>query len=69
MIYPTRGEQDVTTKKRPLKLRRASAYFRLAEKSRRAGEYKAADRYRDMANRLVDQNRRDAERLRATFGP
>ena len=51
-------------KPRPLKLRRASAYYRLAAKATRAGNYVQARHYRGLADRLVDENRRDTERLR-----
>jgi hypothetical protein len=50
-------------KQRPLKLRRASAYFRLAAKADRAGNYIQARQYRDIADRLVESNRRDQEAL------
>lgn len=52
----------LVTRQRPLKLRRASSYYRLAAKAERMGLYRDADRYRKMADRLVDENRRDRER-------
>ena len=52
------------TKPRPLKLRRASAYYRLAAKAERASNYRQASIYRDIADRLVESNRRDTERAR-----
>jgi hypothetical protein len=39
----------------------ASAYFRLAAKAERARNYQAAGRYRDLAERLVNQDRRQRE--------
>jgi hypothetical protein len=50
---------------RPLRLRQASAYFRLAAKADRAGNDVQARHYRGVAERLVDQERRDRERRRA----
>lgn len=49
------------TGKRPMKLRQASSYFRLAAKADRARQSAQAARYRDRAERLVRENRRDQE--------
>ena len=53
------------TAQRPLRLRQASAYFRLAAKADRAGNAVQARHYRDVADRLVAQERRDREARRA----
>jgi len=50
---------------RPLALRQASAYYRLAAKAERAGNYRGAERYRAIADRFVDSNRRERERRAA----
>jgi hypothetical protein len=42
--------------KRPLTLRRASAYYRLASKAERAGNYTGGAHYRKIADRLVREN-------------
>lgn len=47
--------------KRSARLNSARAYYRLAAKAERAGQSKQAEHYRDVANRLVDQDRRDRE--------
>lgn len=49
--------------KRPLRLRQASAYFRLAAKADRARQYPQAKLYRELAERLVAQNRRETDKL------
>lgn len=50
---------------RPLKLRQASAYFRLAAKFDQNHHPVEASHYRRVADRLVEENRRDRERLKA----
>jgi hypothetical protein len=42
-------------------LRQASAYFRLAAKARRAANWSQAEHYQGIADRLVNENRRDRE--------
>ena len=54
---------------RPLLLRQASAYYRLAAKATKAGQYKQAEFYRGVADRKVAQNRRDREALARRFKP
>lgn len=49
-------------RKRPLALRQASAYYRLARKAERAGNWRQAEQYRRTADRKVDENRRNAAR-------
>lgn len=51
--------------KRPHKLAQASAYFRLAAKADRAGQYKQGEHYRDRAEHLVAQERREREARKA----
>lgn len=51
--------------KRPHKLIQASAYFRVAAKFDRARQYKQAEHYRNIAERLVRENRAEAEARRA----
>jgi hypothetical protein len=53
------------TAQRPLRLRQASAYFRLAAKADRAGNDVQARHYRDVAERLVATERRERERRQA----
>jgi hypothetical protein len=50
---------------RPLALRQASAYYRLAAKAERAGNYRGAERYRAIADRRVAEHRREVERRAA----
>ncbi len=47
--------------KRPSRLSRASAYFRLAAKAERNGKYHQGETYRKMAERLVAEHRRQKE--------
>ncbi len=54
-------------KPRPLLLRQASAYFRLAAKAERAGHYTKAEHYRGIAERKVTENQRNVARLRQMF--
>lgn len=52
-------------RQRPFKLRQASAYYRLAAKADRAGDYCTGRHYRAIADRRVAENQRDvAERKR-----
>jgi hypothetical protein len=57
-------EESPVTKQRSLRLRRASAYFRLAAKADRAGQHRQGDHWRGVANRLVEENRREVEARR-----
>jgi hypothetical protein len=50
-------------KPRPLMLRRASAYYRLAAKAMKAGEWASASHYGKLADRLVAENRRQQASL------
>jgi hypothetical protein len=50
-----------TTHKRPAKLASASAYFRIAAKFERSGNFAQALHYRGVADRLVAAHRRDVE--------
>jgi hypothetical protein len=52
----------MATRKRPIRLSQASAYYRLAAKAERAGNYKQAGVYRNVANRKVAEERRERER-------
>lgn len=49
------------SRKRPFRLRQASAYYRLAAKADRAGQYRQGTHYRGIADRLVDRERRERE--------
>lgn len=50
-----------TTRRKPapLKVRRATAYRRLAAKARRAGAWSDVDRYDRLADRLMSEHRRE----------
>ena len=50
---------------RPLRLRQASAYYRLAAKADRAGQHRQGDHYRGVADRLVAEHRRETEARKA----
>lgn len=41
---------------------RATAYYRLAAKETRAGNYKQAEWYRKTADRIMEQSKRETER-------
>jgi hypothetical protein len=45
----------------PLKVRRATAYRRLAAKARRAGAWHDVERYDRLADRLMSEHRREVE--------
>ena len=53
------------TKQRPLRLRQASAHFRLAAKFDRAGQHASAIHHRKVADRYVAEERRNRERRQA----
>jgi hypothetical protein len=53
--------------KRSAKMNSAYAYFRLAAKSRRAGNWGEVEHYSAVAYRLVEQDRRDREARERTF--
>lgn len=56
------------TKKQPRKLAQARAFFRLAAKADLAGKFEQGRRYRERAERLVEENRRTTDYIRRTFG-
>ena len=43
-------------KKRPMRLRQASAYWRLAQKARRAGEWAQAEQYQKIGDRKLREH-------------
>jgi hypothetical protein len=49
-------------KRRPSELNRASAYYRLAAKADKAGQYKQGAHWRDIADRLVAKYQRERSR-------
>lgn len=48
-------------KRQPALLAQARAYYRLAAKAERAGQYQQADTYRRLADQRVERNRRNVE--------
>jgi hypothetical protein len=56
-----------TRRKMPALLASARAYYRLAAKAEKAGNYREAGRYRGLADRKVREHRRGVEYRRRTF--
>ena len=50
-------------RKQPARLASARAYYRLAAKAERAGQYRTAAHYRGVADRLVRQEQRQREAM------
>ena len=55
-------------KKLPARLASARAYYRLAAKAERASQFTLAGQYRDRADRLVREHRRDRDYRQRIFG-
>jgi hypothetical protein len=53
-----------TRKKPSARLKSARAYYRLAAKADRAGQFRQAESYRKLADRFVDQDRQAREALK-----
>jgi hypothetical protein len=49
------------TRKQPALLAQARAYYRLAVKAERAGQYRLRDHYRSLADQRVARHRRNVE--------